>query len=353
VPPRKAAPATGYALCVPGLEDIACAELTSAGAIVTDVLARFDRRESIIVFHSGDMAGALRCATLEDVFAVLLDLPTPSGSRAPGRIGSALERRLFERALAAHNALDPKRRGRSYKVVARVAGRHAFRRGELELAIGRAVGAILPRWTHAAGPAAIEIWVHVIGARTIAGLRLSGDKMAGRAWKRAHLPGSLKPTIARALVLMTEPRAGDVFLDPMAGAGTLLRERADAGSARRLLGGDADPDALSATRRNAGSRVALVLWDATRLPLRTGSVDAIAVNPPYGRRHEAVAGLDRLYAHFLREAARVLKPAGRCVVLTGEAAALAHAMPPALRLRSTRRLLLRRLPVTAFVTVRL
>ena len=50
--------------------------------------------------------------------------------------------------------------------------------------------------------------------------------------------------------------------------------------------------------------------------------------------------------------ARVLRPGGRCVVLTGEAAVLGRAMPPALRVVSKHRMLLRGLSVTAFVMVR-
>ncbi len=54
----------------------------------------------------------------------------------------------------------------------------------------------------------------------------------------------------------------------------------------------------------------------------------------------------------MREAARVLRPDGRCVVLTGEPELLVRALPPPLRVASKRRILLRGLAVTAFVMVR-
>ena len=158
--------------------------------------------------------------------------------------------------------------------------------------------------------------------------------------------------MARALVLLSEPRPDDVVLDPMCGAGTILRERTDAGGARMVLGGDVDAGAVAAARVNAGRKPSLARWDATRLPLRDRCVDVVITNPPYGRQHEALAGIDRLYARAMREAARVLRPDGRCVVLTGEPDVLLRALPPPLRVRSKRRLLLRGLPVTAFVMVR-
>jgi tRNA (guanine6-N2)-methyltransferase len=233
-----------------------------------------------------------------------------------------------------------------------VAGRQAFHREDLEAPFIAALGALLPRWTPSGGQAAIELWVHVVGERTIAGLRLSGDELAQRRYKRAHLPASLKPTVARALVVLAEPRDDDVCLDPMAGAGTILRERAEAGRAALILGGDIDGSAVEAARVNAGKQASLARWDATRLPLAQASVDVVITNPPYGRQHGVVAGLDRLYARALREIARVLRPGGRCVLLTGEPAVLMRAMPPALRGLSKHRIVLRGLAVTAFVMVR-
>jgi ubiquinone/menaquinone biosynthesis C-methylase UbiE len=55
---------------------------------------------------------------------------------------------------------------------------------------------------------------------------------------------------------------------------------------------------------------------------------------------------------MLREASRVLRPGGRAVVLTGEADALRAALPSSMRVRARHRMLLRGLPVTAFVLVR-
>jgi 23S rRNA G2445 N2-methylase RlmL len=350
-PGRKSTPASYYALTVPGLEDIAAAELRRAGATITETVTRVDKRDGFVLFRARELAPIMRCGTIEDVFQVVLDAPTPAGRAAPKRLASALDRTTIEGALVAHNALRPGKRGRSYRVVARMAGRHAFRREEVEAAFDRALGAMLARWVPARENPALELWVHVIGERTIAGLRLSDDTLAQRRWKRAHLPASLKPTVARALVLLAAPRSGEAVVDPMCGAGTIPREAAEAARSLRLLGGDTDPEALAAARVNAGKQAVLARWDATRLPLRPASVDVLITNPPYGRQHEAVPGLPKLYRGLLRESARVLRPGGRAVILTGQPRELAEALPKALRVRGRHRLLLRGLPVTAFVIV--
>ncbi len=292
---KGGAPA-GYALTVPGLEDLASAELIRAGAKVTAVLKGFDKRDSIVLFTTPELDRVLRCGTVEDVFHTLLDVPTPPGKAGPKRIAESIDRPLFELALAVHHAVRPKKGGRSYKVVARVAGRHPFHREDVQRAFERAMVRLLPRWSAATGTAAVELWVHVIDERTLVGVRVSEDKLAARRYKRAHLPASLKPTVSRALVLLSEPRPGDVVLDPMCGAGTILRERADAGRAGVVLGGDIDAGALAAARANAGKKPALARWDATRLPLRDRCVDVVITNPPYGRQHEALPGIERLYA---------------------------------------------------------
>jgi 23S rRNA G2445 N2-methylase RlmL len=275
----------------------------------------------------------------------------PPGKATARAIALKIERDAFERALLLHHAVRPKA-ARTFKAVARVAGRQTFKRENLETAIERVVVGLLPRWSVAEAKASVEVWAHIVGERVLVGVRISGDELAQRRYKRAHLPASLKPTVAAALVALSEPTREDIFLDPMCGAGTVLRERADAGRLALVLGGDASGDALAAARTNAGRGVRLARWDATRLPLPDRSVDVVVCNPPYGRRHEATHGLERLYARATREMARVLRPDGRCVLLTGEAALLFRVLPPPLRVVSKRRILLRGLPATALVMVR-
>jgi tRNA (guanine6-N2)-methyltransferase len=347
-----ARPAQYYALVVQGLEPLVERELLAAGATPRRTFARFDRRESLITFDARDLAPVMATGLLEDVFHVVLDVPTERGRGGASRTLRQIERTAFERALREHHALNPRTRGRSYRVVARMSGRHAFRREDVEVALARTIGGLLPRWVATRDPAAIEVWAHVIGDRTIAGVRLSTDELAQRRYKRAHLPASLKPTVAPALVLLAGVGARDVVVDPMAGAGTLLRERAECGRARLIAGGDSDPEALAAARTNVRRVAALLRWDATRMPLAPASVDAVITNPPYGRQHEAVAGLDRLYRGVARDVARMLRPGGRCVVLTGEPRVLLDALPASLRVREKHRLLVRGLSVTALVMVR-
>jgi len=341
-----------YALTVPGVEGLASLELKRAGATPLETLGRFDKRESLIRFTVPDAASLLGLGLAEDLFLVLLDAPTPPIRTAPKKLAGLLEREALDRAMLVHHSMRPKERGRSFKVVARMAGQQPFLREDVEMAFGRAVAGLLPHWVGTREEAALEVWAHVIGERTIVGLRLTGDEFGQRTYKRAHLPASLKPTVARALVALSEPRYEDVFLDPMCGAGTILGERVAWGRVKLILGGDVDNAAVDASRDNVRRGASLLQWDATRLPIAGASVDVVVTNPPYGRQHDAEAGLDRLYARSTREIARVLRPGGRCVILTGEADVLKRALPPSLSVKARHRMLLRGLVVVAFVLVK-
>src|SRR5438094_843688 len=70
-----------------------------------------------------------------------------------------------------------------------------------------------------------EFWLSIDGATAVCGLRLSDKTMRHRTYKGEHLPASLRPTVAAAMVRLAEVRPGQAVLDPTCGAGTLLAEQ--------------------------------------------------------------------------------------------------------------------------------
>jgi 23S rRNA G2445 N2-methylase RlmL len=163
----------------------------------------------------------------------------------------------------------------------------------------------------------------------ILAVRLSDEWMRHRDYKVAHLPGSLRPAVAAALALLSRPSPDDVVLDPFCGAGTILIERAHLGRHRLLIGCDRNAEALAATRENVGPRykpLELHQWEATALPLPDRSVSTIITNLPWGIRHGSHEENRRLYPRILNEFHRLIQPAGKIVILTGEAGLMSDLM---------------------------
>jgi 23S rRNA G2445 N2-methylase RlmL len=156
--------------------------------------------------------------------------------------------------------------------------------------------------------------------------------MRHRTYKLEHRPASLRPTVAASMVRLAEIKPRHVVLDPMCGAGTLIAEHLAAVSAIRAdkpaaLAGDLENEAVRAAGFNLRRLGAcqLACWDATRLPLADASVDRILSNPPFGKQLATPEEVRPLYQKMTREYDRVLRPAGRAVLLASDAAALRSA----------------------------
>ena len=128
-------------------------------------------------------------------------------------------------------------------------------------------------------------------------------------------PGVMMPRMARALVNLSCVKPGEILVDPFCGTGGTLIEAELLGI--NAIGSDFDPLMIKGSLRNIPG-VPLVAADATALPIKTGSIDAVVTDFPYGQsvsiRHDG--SMERLYDRALAEICRVLRPGRRAVVVT-------------------------------------
>ena len=143
--------------------------------------------------------------------------------------------------------------------------------------------------------------------------------------------GELPRQTCRLLAEMTEPRADDVFLDPFCGYGGIALERALAAPYRFVFASDADPDKVAAVKAALAARAferrRKTIFPKTRDALDSsafepGFVTAIATDPPWGQFEggPGAAPAAELLRGFLNEAARLLAPGGRLVLLVARGA---------------------------------
>lgn len=326
----------------PGFEAIAADEISLfEDAVIRETRIMADKNGLVFFEYPHDIRELFELRTVEDLFEVIFtlrDLP-PVYSALDLLKDAAKKATTIEGALGRARLLKPNRGGQGklrYRVVARQVGETRFRRVDAQVAVEKGIAARPDHRWRLEEEQALEFWLTLLPGEAILALRLSDERMRHREYKLEHLPASLRPSAAAALVFLTQPEDDDVFLDPMCGAGTLLIERAHAGRYQQLLGGDISPQALEIARANIGPRykpVELHKWDARSLPIEAGSVSALAVNLPFGRQIGSPEENRALYPAFLREAVRVLRPGARMVALTGDARTFDEALRRANSLR--------------------
>jgi tRNA (guanine6-N2)-methyltransferase len=346
-----------YAMVFPGLEPVAEDEIS------TDLGGDVKRSGAeVVVFRVPQIdAAVLQLRTVEDVF--LLAWGTDQLSRRATDLERLRRWTAYEadwnRLLSIHHTIRPKPKGKpTFRLVTQMSGEHGYRRSDARKALAEGLAGKLPAsWRHAEENASVEIWLTIHGGTAVCGLRLSDRSMRHRRYKMEHLPASLRPTVAAAMVRLVEIKPGQVVLDPMCGAGTILAEvlewaRHYDERLGKVLGGDIEKSAIRAAEPNLRrlGEVELTKWDARALPLADESVDRILCNPPFGKQLSRPEEIGPLYRESLREWNRVLRPRGRAVVLAGDQAALRDAAAN-VSWRFVRQLRVRVLGQAAFISI--
>jgi 23S rRNA G2445 N2-methylase RlmL len=322
----------------PGLEDI-------AGEEIAQTLGGEVKRsgDGIVVFRLAEIdRSVLQLRTTEDVFLYGWGTDELSyRAKDLDKIQHWTQRDVrWDALLKIHHAVRPKPKGKpSWRLVAQMDGVHGYRRVDALKAFSRGLEGKFPSsWRYAEENAAVEFWLTIHGSMAIAGLRLSDRAMRHRTYKYEHLPASIRPTVAAAMVRLADLKPDQTVLDPMCGAGTLLAEallstrgkKGQGGSAWQMsyLGGDVDPAHVRAAGANLRQFdvTDLKTWDARALPLEDDSVDRILCNPPFGKQLSTPEAIGPLYREAVFEMNRVLRPGGKAVLIVADPRALKEAV---------------------------
>jgi len=308
---------------MPGVEKVAWLEIRArlSGVSAVEFLFTKDQNGIVVFEYPGKPEDLLCMRTTGDVFAVVVSLDKLSRDwRDLRTVANQFEKSaLLDRVVK--SALDFEGNP-TYRVISRMVGPHQYRRMDFEAAVVKGIQRRFgKRWRLVDDDATVEVWANMIGSRLLCGVRLSDRSMRHREYQLINLPAALRPSVAAALVFLTEPEPSDVFMDPMCGSGTILAERVLAGGCRSILGGDFLLDRVQASCKNLpglDESVGFYRWDAGALSIPSGVVHKVAVNLPFGKQVGSRAEIEHLYPRFARELERVLQPGGLAVLLTSE-----------------------------------
>jgi len=304
-----------FAITTRGLEPLSAAEMTALGLRTGQIAYR---RLSAQVDEDA-LPQVARLRTVDDVFLYLADWThLPHTREALAQIAALSAQLPLTDALPILQHVRPLNETRRFSVTANFVGKRNYSVPEIKPLIAEAVSQVHTGWTYTDDDEAnLNLRLFIDHDRAVVGLRLFDRPLHRRAYKQIHRPGSLKPTVAAAMLRLANLPPGAALLDPFCGAGTIPIEAAAMGF--DAFGGDLAREGLAAAHENAQLAdlpVRFAQWDAARLPLASASVDAVVSNLPWGRQIVVDADLRALYQAAFAEMQRVVAPGGALVLLT-------------------------------------
>ena len=313
-----------------GLEEVSAREIEERGL---GTVERLRHRE---VWFSSEAPGPrlLDLRTVDDVFLLAATLDGIGHTKAElDRFTGPARTAPWRDLLGLRGRCGGPSSATRVDVVASYLGKRNFNRYDIEDAVGREASDVLglPYTSRREGrpPEGGEpfpVRVTLEGPEAALAVRLTDRPMHRRAYKRESVPGTLHPPLAAAMARLAGVGGlapGARVIDPTCGTGTLLIEARHLAPGPRLLGTDADPDALRGAAANSADAaadedapIAYALADAGRLPLADGTIDRVVGNPPWGLQVEPHGSLARRPKRYFGEVQRVLRrDGGRAVLL--------------------------------------
>lgn len=303
-----------FAITTRGLETVSAAEMARLPGVQVGAVSY----RKVCAKAGESLSALLDLRTVDDVFldlAAWTDILPQRSMLAKFTEWSGHLR--LEPALQAVAGLRKVGNAPDFSVTVNFVGKRNYSADEIKIAVADGIVSRYP-WAYTSEDrSAINIRVFIEHAVASVGMRLGAGALHSRSYKQAHISGSLKPSVAAAMLEIGEVQPGMRLLDPMCGAGTIVIEAARCGA--EATGGDSGLEALAAAAANAqsaGLGPCFARWDAQRLPLASGSVERIVCNLPWDRQVVVDENIAIFYRKSSAEMERLLGPGGQALLLT-------------------------------------
>ncbi|XP_054473249.1 THUMP domain-containing protein 3 [Anoplopoma fimbria] len=235
---------------------------------------------------------------------------------------------------------EPEAKLIKFRVTCNRAGdKHSFSSNEAARDFGGAVQEFF-QWKADMTKFDIEVLLNIHNVEVVIGIALTEESLHRR--NISHFgPTTLRSTLCYGMLRLCQPQTSDIILDPMCGTGAIPLEGAIEFNSSFYIAGDNHDMAVNRTVNNvchiqkrradkgsaSGLPIDTVRWDLCNLPMRTGSVDIVITDMPFGKRMGSRKNNWDLYPSCLREMARVCTPGtGKAVLLTQDKKCFAKAI---------------------------
>ena len=225
-----------------GLEDVAAVEIAAGSTAIETV----ETRTKLVLSRAANPKVFRRLRTVDDVAVV--DASSPTVEDAAGLIALIADEGDLRNAMEIAGRAD--RLAGSFSVTVTAAHTALGSAAEIEQIVARTISARYG-WHHLQMQrSSIDVRVFIDGTWALVGIRLFDEPLSRRKYRVVNVRGSLRPTVAAALVRLAGPgrRPPQRVWDPFCGSGTILCEAALLG--HEVWGTDIEPDAVDASRAN-------------------------------------------------------------------------------------------------------
>ena len=208
-------------------------------------------------------------------------------------------------------------------------GEHPFTSEDVEREAGAGVRDVLRRAVRLRDPD-VELRCDIRGDQCLVGVQLPGQALSRRDPGPFRPSTTLRASVAWGLLALARPfgTSARAFLDPFAGAGTIVVEAgARWGAEVRLHASDIHPRMVEGLQQNVASFAEVRPGDARRLHevWPEGRFDTLVTNPPFGKRLGRNLDLVAFYRSFLTSSLRVTLPGARLCLLAEDRVAFNRA----------------------------
>ncbi|XP_065701837.1 tRNA (guanine(6)-N(2))-methyltransferase THUMP3 isoform X2 [Patagioenas fasciata] len=187
----------------------------------------------------------------------------------------------------------------------------------------------------------VEVLLNIHNNEVVVGIALTEESLHRR--NITHFgPTTLRSTLAYGMLRLCDPQPTDIVVDPMCGTGAIPIEGATEWPSCYHIAGDNNSQAVKRAANNIcsllkknenkestspGIPLDIIQWDICNLPLRSGSVDIIVSDMPFGKRIGSKRKNWDLYPACLLEMGRICVPGtGRAALLTQDKKCFAKAL---------------------------